>query len=139
LVEEHQQVVQETLGGSAGVARQYCSETGKVDNCQMGGFLVYASSRGYTLLDQIDGLGYWYFMEVPVDTRVWRERPRTEVPGWEGRGRKPCHKRLAPEAPPPQTVAEVAYVRVVAVRDGLPGPEVWLVIRRDVLSGEGTN
>ena len=248
LVEEHQRVVQETLGESegvvimdatgfprkgsesAGVARQYCSETGKVDNCQVGVFLAYASSRGYTLLDRrlylpevwfspeygprrqrcgipaalsfrthqelawemvegvhrrgvvtfrwvlgdeefgrdtalldrIDGLGYWYFMEVPVDTRVWQERPRTEVPEWGGRGRKPCRERLAPGAPPPQTVAEVvatlpsqawkrytlhegskgplvadvACVRVVAVRDGLPGPEVWLVIRRDVLSGE---
>lgn len=33
-------------------------------------------------------------------------------------------------------VANVACVRVVAVRDGLPGPQVWLVIRRDALSGE---
>ena len=35
------------------LARQYCSETGKVDNCQVGVFLAYASSRGYTLLDRI--------------------------------------------------------------------------------------
>lgn len=33
-------------------------------------------------------------------------------------------------------MAEVACLRVVAVRDGLPGPEVWLVVRRDVISGE---
>ena len=248
LLEEHQRAVQETLGEpeglvimdgtgiprkgseSAGVARQYCNETGKVDNCQVGVFLAYASSKGYTLLDRrlylpeewfsppyarhrqrcgipdtlsfrthqelawemlagvhqrgdvpfrwvlgdeefgrdtalldrVAGLGYWYFMEVPVDTRVWLERPQTKVPEWKGRGCKPCRERLVAEAPAPKTVAEVgaqlpaeawqrytlhegskgplvadvACVRVVAVRDGLPGPQVWLVIRRDVLSGE---
>ncbi len=57
-------------------------------------------------------------------------------------------------APPPQTVADVAapqlikegskgpitadfaLVRAVAVRDGLPGPEVWLVLRRNPETGE---
>ena len=33
-------------------------------------------------------------------------------------------------------VADFAAVRVVAVRDGLPGPEVWVVLRRRVTSGE---
>ena len=37
---------------SAGVARQYCGATGKIDNCQAGVFLAYASERGYTLLDR---------------------------------------------------------------------------------------
>lgn len=248
LLAEHQRAVQETLGEpeglvimdgsgiprkgseSAGVARQYCNETGKIDNCQVGVFLAYASSKGYTLLacrlylpelwfspeyaerrqrcgipeglsfrthqelawemleevhqrgvvtfrwvlgdeefgrdtrllDQVAGLGYWYFMEVPANTRVWQERPQTEVPAWTGRGRQPKRKRLGAEAPAPQTVtdvaaqlpaekwqrytlhegskgplvADVACVRVVAVREGLPGPEVWLVIRRNVGSGE---
>jgi SRSO17 transposase len=36
---------------SVGVARQYCGATGKIDNCQMGVFLVYASTLGHTLLD----------------------------------------------------------------------------------------
>ena len=27
-------------------------------------------------------------------------------------------------------VAEVAFVRAVAVRDGLPGPDIWVVFRR---------
>lgn len=36
---------------SVGVARQYCGATGKVDNCQVGVFLVYASRHGHTLLD----------------------------------------------------------------------------------------
>jgi SRSO17 transposase len=37
---------------SVGVARQYCGATGKIDNCQMGVFLTYASEKGHTLLDE---------------------------------------------------------------------------------------
>ena len=33
-------------------------------------------------------------------------------------------------------VADFAALRVVAVRDGLPGPEVWLVFRRHVETDE---
>lgn len=36
---------------SVGVARQYCGATGKIDNCQVGVFLSYASTLGHTLLD----------------------------------------------------------------------------------------
>lgn len=113
-------------------------------------------------------------MEVPVDTQVWLKRPPTEAPAWKGQGRRPCRKRLAAEAPAPQSVAgfvtafgllnpaeiaaqwpaerwqrytlhegskgplvaDAACERVVVGRDGLPGPEVWLVVRRDAASGE---
>jgi SRSO17 transposase len=37
---------------SAGVARQYTGTTGKIDNCQIGVFLAYASSRGRALIDR---------------------------------------------------------------------------------------
>jgi len=37
---------------SVGVARQYCGATGKIDNCQMGVFLAYASDKGHTLMDE---------------------------------------------------------------------------------------
>jgi SRSO17 transposase len=36
---------------SAGVARQYCSNVGKVENCQVGVYAAYASRHGYCLLD----------------------------------------------------------------------------------------
>jgi SRSO17 transposase len=36
---------------SVGVARQYCGATGKIDNCQVGVFLAYASRHGHTLLE----------------------------------------------------------------------------------------
>jgi len=37
---------------SAGVAPQYCGSTKQVENCQVGVFLSYISSRGHTLLDR---------------------------------------------------------------------------------------
>ena len=109
------------------------------------------------LLDQIAGAGLAYFMEVPHNVRVWATRPPTAVPDATGRKGHPFTRaRLAPGAPAPARVdalaaalsprawqvaqiqegskgpllAEVAFVRAVAVRDGLPGPEVWLVLRR---------
>jgi SRSO17 transposase len=118
--------------------------------------------RDTALLDQIADLGLWYFAEVPHDTRVWPERPATAVPAWSGRGRKPTRAQLVEPAPAPQTVADMAAAlpahawsprvikegskgpiaaefalrRVVAVRDGLPGPDVWLVLRRNPATGE---
>lgn len=37
---------------SVGVQRQYTGTTGKIDNCQLGVFLAYASSRGRALIDR---------------------------------------------------------------------------------------
>ena len=37
---------------SVGVARQYCGNVGKVENCQVGVFAAYASGKGYALVDQ---------------------------------------------------------------------------------------
>ena len=37
---------------SAGVQRQYTGTTGKVDNCQIGTFLAYASTKGRALIDR---------------------------------------------------------------------------------------
>ena len=37
---------------SAGVARQYTGTAGKIENCQIGVLLAYASAKGRTLLDR---------------------------------------------------------------------------------------
>ncbi len=70
LLKKHWQLVNETLGEedgvwivdgsgfpkkgdhSVGVARQWCGQLGKVENCQVGVFAAYASRKGYTLLDR---------------------------------------------------------------------------------------
>jgi len=113
-------------------------------------------------LDGVAGLGLWYFAEVPHSTRVWEERPATHIPPRRGRGRRPPRERLVAGAPEAQAVlkvaaalpaeawtrqtikegsqgpmvAEFATRRMVAVRDALPGPDVWVVMRRHVETGE---
>jgi SRSO17 transposase len=37
---------------SAGVARQYCGASGKIDNCQIGVFLSWQTAQGHALLDR---------------------------------------------------------------------------------------
>lgn len=211
---------------SVGVARQWCGQLGKVENCQEGVFAAYTSRKGYTLLDRrlylperwfdqeyrerwekcgipdditfktepelaldmlksvttagslrfrwvtcdesygkdptfLDGvtdLERWYLAEVPHSTRVWETRPKTAVPEWKGRGPHPTKEQLVVGEPAPQRVdelaatipadewkayvikegskgpivAEFAFRHVVAVRDELPGPDVWLVLRRSL-------
>jgi SRSO17 transposase len=121
-----------------------------------------AFGRDTAFLDRVAALGLWYVAEVPHDTQVWQQRPATAVPVWSGHGRKPTRTRvLAGEATPAEAtqvaallpancwvqrtikegskgplVVHFAALRVIAVREGLPGPEVWLVLRRNVLTGE---
>lgn len=121
-----------------------------------------AFGRDTGFLDAVAGSGLWYYAEVPHDTQVWRQRPATAVPAWAGRGRKPTRVRVVDGAPAAQTVqrvaeslpaaqwsrqtikegskgplvADFATLRVIAVREGLPGPEVWCVLRRNVRTGE---
>jgi SRSO17 transposase len=45
-------------------------------------------------------------------------------------------RQLIKEGSKGPIVADFATVRVSAVREGLPGPEVWLVLRRNVETGE---
>lgn len=120
-----------------------------------------AYGRDTAFLDQVSDY-VWYFAEVDYDTRVWLERPQTAVPDWSGQGRKPTRTRLVAGEPEAQEVnviaaslpadkwtrhtikegskgtleADFAALRVVAVRDGLPGPQVWLILRRNPTTGE---
>jgi len=120
-----------------------------------------AFGRNTDFLDKVAASGLWYYAEVPHDTRVWRERPATEVPPWSGRGRKPTCEHLKENQPPERVTviaeslptsawschtikegskgplrADFAALRVVAVRARLPGPEVWLILRRSITTGE---
>jgi SRSO17 transposase len=115
-----------------------------------------AFGRDTGFLDGVAALPRWYVAEVPHDTQVWTRRPGTAVPVGSGRGRRPRQVRLlAGEPAPPRVdqlaamvptdgwhpclipegskgplVAEFAVHRGVAVRAGLPGPDVWIVLRR---------
>ena len=113
-------------------------------------------------LEGVARLDLWYFAEVPHSTRVWDKRPATHVPPWRGRGRRPQRERVVEGTPEARTVLEVAAtvpaaawarqtikegsqgpmvaefatLRVIAVRDTLPGPDVWVVLRRHSETGE---
>jgi SRSO17 transposase len=120
-----------------------------------------AYGRDSAFLDQV-GEYVWYFAEVDHDTRVWLQRPQTAVPDWSGQGRQPTRLQLVAGEPEAQAVsliaaslpadawtrhtikegskgtieADLAARCVVAVRDGLPGPQVWLILRRNPSTGE---
>lgn len=205
---------------SVGVARQYCGASGKIDNCQMGVFLTYASAKGHTLLDErlyltqewardekrrkeagvpegivfrtkpelalelirtvgpkvrhgwvtfdeaygmdpgflsgLEQLDERYIGEVPKSFRGWLRRPKVEEPKLGRAGRPRRKARVRAGEPEPQTVEEIAAslpsgawkrlkfregtkgtqvahfaaVRLVAERDDLPGPELWVMIER---------
>jgi len=108
--------------------------------------------------DGVAALDKWYFTEIKTTSQVWLNRPEVHVPPWKGRGRHPTRLRLRHPAdravtvlslvahiPTPAwtratlkegsqgpIVCDFAFLRVVESRGGLPGPELWLVIRRNV-------
>lgn len=85
---------------SVGVARQWCGRLGKVDNCQLGLYLGYASSKGHALVD-----GELYLPKewtndkkrlrkagVPKDTWSYKKRHETFLELLERHGRSLPHK-----------------------------------------------
>ena len=60
---------------SAGVGRQYSGTLGRVDNCQVGVFLGYASAHGHTLVDR-----RLYLAESWLTDPAKRSSPRAAVP-----------------------------------------------------------
>lgn len=110
------------------------------------------------LLDEFDRRRMNYIADIPCDTQVWLNQPRTEIPEKKGiRGRNPTLEKIASGEPLPIKVQKLAdqldsssYNRVFLrdterkelwshmaclcvfpVRDGLPGKETWLIIRKD--------
>lgn len=107
-------------------------------------------------LDEISRLGKWYLIEVPANTQVWLRTPAVEPPGRGLLGRPRTRPRVARNASRPREVrglvtdlpkskwirriikegskgplvAEFAFLRATTLRDGLPGPRVWVVFRR---------
>lgn len=111
-------------------------------------------------LDGVAVLGTWYFVEVPVSTRVWVGTVAVEPPGQGPMGRPRTQARAAAGTPKPQQVrdlaaalpatawrrytikagakgeiaADFAFLRVTRTRrGGRPGPEpaaAWAVFRR---------
>jgi SRSO17 transposase len=117
---------------------------------------LYGDSPAFR--DAVAEMGLWYFTEVACSTLIWRRHPAVIIPPWSGKGRKPTKKRLktptnrayrvdellrrlpkgawvrgvVKEGSKGPIVCDFAFVRVSEARQGLPGPRLWLVIRRNV-------
>jgi SRSO17 transposase len=117
---------------------------------------LYGDSPAFR--DGVAALGKWYFTEVKSSSLVWQTRPELHIPPWQGRGRRPTRLRLCHSTDKPLTVQELAghlpatawsratikegskgpimcdfaFLRLVESRAGLPGPDLWLVIRRNL-------
>jgi SRSO17 transposase len=116
---------------------------------------LYGDSPAFR--DGISALGKWYFTEIKGTTPVWEVRPAVHVPAWQGHGRPPTRLRLRHPSDRPVQVNELAagiphegwtratikegskgpivcdfaFLRLIESRKNLPGPEVWLIIRRN--------
>jgi SRSO17 transposase len=117
-----------------------------------------AFGRDPVFLDGVADLNRLYLAEVPYNTCLWQTRPQTAVPEWSGRGPRPSKEQLVPGEPKAERVdkiavdlkpedwhpyvikegskgpmvAEFAFRRGIAVRNKLPGPDVWIVFRRSL-------
>jgi SRSO17 transposase len=110
--------------------------------------------RNGAFLDELETLEHRYVVEVPVTTTVWTEDPAACVPPYGGRGPVPTQPSRASvrsvaavaAALPPEgwrtlqirqgakgpLVFAFAAVRVWAVRHGVAGPPIWLLVRRSL-------
>jgi SRSO17 transposase len=117
---------------------------------------LYGDSPAFR--DGVAELNKKYFTEIKCSTLIWRCRPEVYVPEWKGRGRRPTRLRLRNPSDQPMRVDQLvshipkdrwtratikegsqgplvcdfAFLRIVEARNGLPGPEAWLIIRRKV-------
>ena len=117
---------------------------------------LYGDSPAFR--DGVATLNKWYFTEIKCSTLIWESRPEVYLPEWKGRGRRPIRLRLrsakqrplriddlVPSLPKEAwsratikegskgpIVCDFAFLRLIESRANLPGPEVWLIIRRNL-------
>jgi SRSO17 transposase len=73
---------------SAGVQRQYSGTAGRIENCQVGVFLSYASSHGHTLLDRelyLPKSSCACFGDLCYETRIGRADALAHLGCWPPR------------------------------------------------------
>lgn len=110
----------------------------------------------------VNECGLVYVVEVPCDTTGWTKKPRVISPGeYSGSGRPRIRQRLAPGSKKARPVAklwqrggpqwqafhikdtekgplvwEVRATRFFVAEEGLPGKEGWLLVARNIITGE---
>ena len=68
---------------SVGVERQWCGRLGKVDNCQLGYFLVYSTPKGATLVDAQLYLPKSWAEDAERRAATYVPQERRFLKGWE--------------------------------------------------------
>lgn len=117
---------------------------------------LYGDSPAFR--DGVAELNRFYFTEIKCSTLVWHSRPEVCIPAWKGHGKHPVRPQLRDPADRPVRVSELviqiptehwhranikegskgpivcdfAFLRIIEARRNLPGPEVWLIIRRNL-------
>lgn len=117
---------------------------------------LYGDSPAFR--DGVAALDKWYFTAIKETTPIWCTPPKVHVPKWKGRGRHPTLLRLSDPRKHPvpvqqlgkkiprqgwvravikegsqgPLVCEFAFLRVTESRANLPGPQLWLIIRRNL-------
>ena len=76
----------------------------------------------------------YYFAGIRSDAKVFTKKPRTGLPTYKGRGRRPSKVKVLPGQPKPRSVSEIAQSRrlrwkSVIVAEGAKGPIVAKVAR----------
>ena len=123
---------------SCGVKRQYCGTAGRVENCQVGVFVGYASDLGYTLLDR-----ELYLPQEWADDKERREKAK--VPAEVKFATKPqlaqrmLFRALAAGVPIAWVTGDTVYGSDPGLRDSLQQrrqPYVLAVAKDERLSWE---
>lgn len=105
-------------------------------------------------LDELEACQQQYLAETRAETTFWTVDPRSQVPAYGGRGRRPSqacrasvrstqaiaqqlraedwHALKLRDGEKGPLVFEFARVRVWSVRNRKPGPPVWLMFRRSL-------
>jgi SRSO17 transposase len=117
---------------------------------------LYGDSPAFR--DGVAGLDKWYFTEIKSSTLIWESRPELYLPEWKRHGRHPTRLHLRNQTDHPvrvdalvptipaeawskatikegskgPIVCNFAFLRLIESRANLPGPEVWLIIRRNL-------
>jgi SRSO17 transposase len=112
---------------SVGVQRQYSGTAGKVDNCQLGVFLAYASPKGRAMIDRelylprswTDDPPRCRAARVPEEV-LFRTKPQL--------ARVMLERALHAEVPASWVTADEAYGGNPALRGWLEGRGVWHVL-----------
>ena len=103
----------------------------------------------------LDAVGekHYYFADIRSNTLVWLEKPEIGLPPYKGRGPYPKKEKPLTDPVPVSEIAndpllpwqmvsigegakgpiiaEVTRLRVIEQRDGLPGNECWLFLRKN--------